>query len=131
MTYDYNSGIMRMKLKEMGGIYVKKIAVPTKNGNVASHFGHCSEFTIYDTDNGNMKNKEVVVNPGHEPGFLPKFLSDKDVEIVLAGGIGTRAIKIFNNEGIDVITGVRGKADDCLGKYLSGDLDAGDNVCDH
>ena len=110
---------------------MKKIAIPSNNGNVSAHFGHCPQFTIFDTENGEVKNKSVIDNPGHKPGFLPKFLSEKNVDLVLAGGMGTRAINLFNNEGVEVITGVKGDVDNCIHSYLKGELDTEDNACDH
>ena len=110
---------------------MKKIAIPTESAKVSAHFGHCPEFTIYQIEENSIKNKEVIENPGHKPGFLPRFLSDKDVDIVLAGGMGSRAINLFNNAGVEVITGVSGDVDSCIHSYISGELDTDDNACDH
>lgn len=110
---------------------MKKIAIPSNNGNVSAHFGHCAQFTIFDTENGEVKNKSVIDNPGHKPGFLPKFLSEKDVDLVLAGGMGTRAINLFNNAGVDVQTGVKGNVDQCIEAYLKDNLEVDENACDH
>ncbi len=55
-----------------------KIAVSTDNGNVSAHFGRCASYTIYDIDESNILAKEEIPNPGHEPGFLPQFLSEKE-----------------------------------------------------
>lgn len=110
---------------------MEKIAIPTDKGKVSAHFGHCPQFTIFNTKDSEIENKEVVANPGHKPGFLPKFLADKDVDLVLAGGMGTRAINLFNDAGVEVVTGVKGDVDNCINEYLAGNLDTEDNACDH
>jgi len=110
---------------------MEKIAVPTDDGEVSAHFGHCSQFTIYKTKDSEVEEKEIIENPGHKPGFLPKFLAEKDIDFVLAGGMGSRAINLFNNEDIEVLTGVKGDIDKCINEYLSGNLATIDNVCDH
>ena len=100
-----------------------KIAVSsgTENGleaEVSSHFGRCPYFTIVEIENGDVKNFEVVKNPFFEshgqPGELPEFIKNLGVEIVVAGGIGQRAIIYFEKLGIKTITGVSGKIKDIL-----------------
>lgn len=50
-----------------------KVAVATESGQVAAHFGHCPEFTIYDVEDNQVKSKTVVTSPPHQPGLLPRF----------------------------------------------------------
>lgn len=45
-----------------------------------------------------------VPNPGHRPGFLPVFLVEKGVKVIISGRMGQGAIDIFNEKGIEVIT---------------------------
>ncbi|HBI57040.1 MAG TPA: dinitrogenase iron-molybdenum cofactor, partial [Firmicutes bacterium] len=56
--------------------------------------------------------------PGHRPGFLPNFLSDQGVNVIISGGVGGGAIEIFEEKGIEVVTGARGSADDAANSYL-------------
>ena len=53
-----------------------RIAVASEGKNVTEHFGHCEGFLIYDAENGEILKEEMVLNPGHKPGFLPNFLSN-------------------------------------------------------
>ena len=55
---------------------------------VSGHFGHCENFNIYDAEDGKITAEEVVANPGHRPGFLPNFLADRGVQVIIAGGMG-------------------------------------------
>ena len=48
-----------------------RIAVASENGKVSEHFGHCKDFVIFDTENGQVNKSEAIPNPGHKPGFLP------------------------------------------------------------
>ncbi|MFW6035985.1 MAG: NifB/NifX family molybdenum-iron cluster-binding protein [Halothermotrichaceae bacterium] len=108
-----------------------KIAVPSQGEIVAQHFGHCSHFAIFDVEGNEIKNKDVIANPGHQPGFLPKFLNKQGAEIVLAGGIGSRAVKLFEENGIKVVSGCKGQVDDAVKLYLNDELETEDNTCDH
>jgi len=108
-----------------------KIAISTESGQVASHFGRCSEFTIAEVNDSEVVSKDVIPNPGHQPGFLPRFLSEKGVNCIIAGGMGEKAKRIFDDNGIDTIVGVEGEVDSIIKKYLKGKLSDKDSYCKH
>ncbi|MDD4568583.1 MAG: NifB/NifX family molybdenum-iron cluster-binding protein [Tepidanaerobacteraceae bacterium] len=110
-----------------------KVAIPTDNKSVSAHFGHCAEFTIYDIDEKNKKvnSKEVIGNPGHEPGFLPGYLAKQGINCIIAGGMGSRAKQLFDQNNISSITGASGSADEVIQEYLAGNLVSDGNYCDH
>ena len=108
-----------------------KIAVSTDNGNVSAHFGRCPSYTIYEINESNILSKEEIPNPGHEPGFLPQFLSEKGVQCIIAGGMGPRAQALFTQKNIDTVIGVQGPVDNVIQKYLDQELEAGTDLCDH
>ena len=111
-----------------------RIAIPVENDSLCLHFGHCANFVIVDLDEPNKKvlSKEVLEPPPHEPGLLPRWLSEKGVNKVIAGGMGARAIDLFKQSHVEVIVGVRpASVDAIIADYLSGCLTSGSNVCDH
>lgn len=109
-----------------------KIAIPMANGKLTAHFGHCQEFAILDVHDKEITNKEVVEPPPHEPGVLPKWLAEKGATVVIAGGMGARAIGLFEERGIEVIVGAPAEAPEKLvNDYLNESLVTGGNVCDH
>ena len=75
-----------------------KIAVASENGMVTEHFGHCEGFMIFDTENNQIVKSETIANPGHRPGFLPNFLNDMGVNVIISGGMGGGAIDIYNKK---------------------------------
>jgi Mrp family chromosome partitioning ATPase/predicted Fe-Mo cluster-binding NifX family protein len=113
---------------ENGGVKMK-IAVASENKMVTEHFGHCEGFMIFDTENGKIVKSELIPNPGHKPGFLPNFLHDKGVNVIISGGMGGGAIEIFNEKNIEVITGAKGNAEDAVINYLKGELKSTGSVC--
>lgn len=106
-----------------------KIAVASENKMVTEHFGHCVNFNIFETQNDRIVKSESVANPGHKPGFLPNFLNDMGVKVIISGGMGGGAIDIFNEKGIEVIIGARGEAEAAALAYLQGDLKSTGSVC--
>ncbi len=110
----------------------KRIAIPLENGILSSHFGHCRQFAIIDAEDHTVTNESLVVPPPHEPGLLPAWLAEKGVTDVIAGGMGQRAITLFNQQNINVFVGAEIKKDTELANDLLNDrLVAGANYCDH
>lgn len=106
-----------------------KIAVAVDNGLVAQHFGHCEGFEVFNVENKQIQDNNFVQNPGHKPGFLPNFLGDLGVEVIMAGGMGGGAIEIFNERGIQVLTGITGNSQENVEKFLAGKLQSTGSVC--
>lgn len=105
------------------------IAISTDGNYVSGHFGRCPEFTLAGIENNQLKEKTVISNPGHHPGFLPQFLHEKGVECIIAGGMGGSAVQLFNQYNIRQITGVSGKIDDVIQAFIEGTLTGGVSTC--
>jgi predicted Fe-Mo cluster-binding NifX family protein len=111
-----------------------RYAIPVTSGKLAAHFGHCEEFAMFDVDETTRKivGKEVVPSPGHQPGFLPGWIAEQGVSAIIAGGMGPRAVGLFEENRVEVVLGApEGDPGDIVEAYLSGALAAGENVCDH
>jgi predicted Fe-Mo cluster-binding NifX family protein len=109
-----------------------KFAIPLVAGKLAAHFGHCQKFALVDVEDNQMKSKEILVPPPHEPGVLPKWLHDQGTDVIIAGGMGARALDLFAQNNIKVIVGAAALTPEELVKqYLENTLQTGGNVCDH
>lgn len=107
-----------------------KIAVASDNKNVTQHFGHCETFEIFETKDTKITNQKSIDNPGHKPGFLPNFLNDQGVNIIISGGMGQGAVDIFNQHNIEVIVGARGTSKSAVESYLNGQLKSTGSICE-
>jgi ATP-binding protein involved in chromosome partitioning len=111
-----------------------KFAVPVSGGRLSPHFGHCENFAFFDVEENakTIVNRESIASPEHQPGLLPAWLAEKGASIVIAGGMGPRAVEIFRQNGIDVVLGAQeGDPEQAVLDYLNGKLTIGDNICDH
>jgi len=110
----------------------KLIAVPITNGQLSAHFGHCEKFWIFTAENNKITFDELITPPPHEPGLLPRFLAEKGVNAIIAGGMGSRAQALFNQNNIDVYFGVDAdKPANLVQRLLENTLESGVNLCDH
>lgn len=108
---------------------MKKIAIATDSGMVAQHFGRCPTYTICDLENEKIINKSEIPNPGHSTGFIPKYLHEQNVNVIISGGMGRRAIDLFYQFKIEPIVGITGTIDNCLKNILNGSLKGGESLC--
>lgn len=108
-----------------------RVAVAADGHRVAQHFGHCKDYILFTVVDREIKEREVVKNPGHRPDFLPHFLSQQGVDTMIAGGMGHRALQLFEEHGIETYIGVEGLVDRVIDHHLKGELKTGDNTCHH
>ena len=109
-----------------------KFAIPLAEGKLTAHFGHCQEFALVEVEDNEIKKKETLVPPPHEPGVLPRWLHELGTNIIIAGGMGARALDLFAQNDIKVIVGAPPLTpEELIKQYLDDTLVAGANVCDH
>ena len=111
-----------------------KIAIPVADGRLSAHFGHCEAFAIFEADQQakEVASKSMHEAPPHEPGLLPRWLHELGADVIISGGMGQRAQELFAENGITVVVGAPAETPEELASaYLSGTLQAGENICDH
>ncbi len=108
-----------------------KIGVAREGNMVSEHFGQCQGFVIFTVEDKKIIEREEIQNPGHAPGVLPQLMADHNVDVVLAGGMGPKAVDNFCMHGIEVYIGVSGEIDQVASDFIDGTLEQGSNVCHH
>ncbi|HOC39250.1 MAG TPA: NifB/NifX family molybdenum-iron cluster-binding protein [Thermodesulfobacteriota bacterium] len=117
---------------------MKRIGFASENDSglqaqISMHFGRCPYYTLVDVDGEAVKAVNVVANPyfnNHTPGVVPRFIHSQGANVMIAGGMGPRAIDLFTGFGIEVATGVGGQAGNVLEAYLAGKVQ-GIVACSH
>jgi predicted Fe-Mo cluster-binding NifX family protein len=93
--------------------------------SVSHHFGRCPYFTVVDVRDSRIVNAEAVENPffkAHSPGQVPSFIRELGADVMLAGGMGRRAIDLFSSFGIASSTGASGTVKNAVNSYIAGSL---------
>lgn len=110
----------------------KYLAIPTTNGFLDEHFGHCQQFTFFDIENENVNEISYMDTPPHKPGLLPSWLSNKGTTDIIAGGIGQKAIQLLKQSGINVFSGAPKIApEEIVTGFLRETITFSANYCDH
>ena len=107
-----------------------RIAVSADNDNgldsvVSPHFGRCPYYVLVDLEGQEVQQVNAVANPyygHHQPGQVPGFIQSQGADVMLAGGMGRRAIALFQQYGIQAATGAAGSVRRALEQYLGGEL---------
>lgn len=85
-----------------------RIAIPMAAGQFSEHFGGAEAFLLSDVEesSGTVVSQRLVQAPPHERGAFPQWLRAQGVAVVLAGGMGPRAVQMLEQFSIRVVTGV-------------------------
>ena len=110
------------------------IAIPTTEGRLHEHFGGCTQFTLVQTDHAQRKilGIRTLAAPPHAPGLFPRWLREQGANVVIAGGIGRRALDLFAQQGITVRAGQSGATvEELANAWLNGQLTSEPQGCAH
>jgi predicted Fe-Mo cluster-binding NifX family protein len=104
------------------------VSADDKNGLdsvVSPHFGRCPFYILVDVKGNQVTGIQEVDSPfygQHEPGQVPGFIHGLGANVMLAGGMGGRAIMFFEQLGIEGVTGAYGTVRQSVQRYLGGEL---------
>jgi len=98
---------------------------------ISAHFGRAETFTIVDSETDEV---EVVPNTSEHmggTGLPPELIVSKGAHIMLVGGLGPKAVQMFEQFGIDVFVGATGTVRDVISSWKEGLLEEATdkNVC--
>ena len=109
-----------------------KIAVTYENGQIFQHFGHTEMFKVYEVEDGQIKNTDLVSALGSGHGALAGFLTANGVDTLICGGIGGGAQMALAQARIKLYGGVSGDADNAVNAFINGTLGYDPDVkCNH
>ncbi|MEA3308451.1 MAG: NifB/NifX family molybdenum-iron cluster-binding protein [Chloroflexota bacterium] len=93
---------------------------------VAHHFGRCPYYAFVDIEGREVQSVKVLPNPyyeRHQPNVVPPWVNKQGGEVMLAGGMGRRAVLLFKQFGIQAHTGAAGTVRRALEQFLGGKLE--------
>jgi uncharacterized protein len=96
------------------------------DGEMAQHFGRCPYYVVVRV-NGDHQVEQTRVEANthaqqHGPGEVPKFVHSLGADVIVAPGMGQKAIAWFDRLGVEVATGSRGQVGATLQAYLDEEI---------
>lgn len=113
-----------------------KLAISIEGNSIDSsideHFGRCARFLVCEVHDNEVKNTEIVDNPGmslgHGAGMkAAEAVAGKDVQVIITGSLGPKATDVLKQFNIRCLKGT-GTAKEAIDAYLRGDLSEIDGV---
>ena len=123
--------LLQTNIDKRGGTQMK-IAIPTLEGNLCAHFGHCETFSFVDV---NLETKEIlnIEEKCPEEGIScqsASWLAAQGVNLVLAGGMGGRPVGILAQNGVEVVLGCPEiEIKEIVKLFLENSIESGENPC--
>ena len=122
----------RNQYEKPKGDHIMRIAVAYENGEIFQHFGHTSQFKVYDVVEDKILSAQVVDTMGSGHGALAGVLTALNADVLICGGIGGGAQMALAAAGIKLFGGVSGNADAAVEAFVSGKLAFNPHVqCNH
>jgi predicted Fe-Mo cluster-binding NifX family protein len=111
-----------------------KIAVPSDNGMIDEHFGHCKEFQIFRVEGDILVEEQNVPSLdgcGCKSG-VAAVLARSGVTHVVAGNMGEGAVRVLAANGMTVVRGASGPAREAAAAFAKGNIaDSGVGCAGH
>ena len=110
-----------------------KIAVPTRDGVIDDHFGHCAYYTIFEIENNEIVNSSRLESPqgcGCKSGIAAD-MEAMGISVMLAGNMGEGAKNKLESHNIKVVCGCRGNIEMVVRAYLIGLIKDSGEGCSH
>ena len=124
--------LLQTNIDKIKGDKIMKIVIPTAEGKLCGHFGHCESFTFVEI---NPQTQEIlkIEEKVPEEGIScqsASWISEQGVSKILAGGMGARPMMMFSQNGVEVIAGCPElPIKELVEKYLANTLESGENSC--
>lgn len=115
-------GCVKQQFQKPKGAHIMRIAVTYEEGQIFQHFGHTRQFKVYDIQNGQVAESQVVDTMGSGHGALAGVLTALNADILICGGIGGGAQTALAAAGIKLYGGVSGDADQAVAALLANAL---------
>ncbi len=118
-----------------------KIALPSRDGAIDDHFGHCKAFAVFSVDGGTVA--ELAPIPSVEgcgcKSGIAATLAKEGITHLVAGNMGEGAVRVLGSHGIEVVRGASGSVRAAAEAFAAGRLadsgilcqSHGDHDCTH
>ena len=101
-----------------------KVAVAYENGEIYGHFGHCSQFAVYEYGEYVSDCVKTLLDTSDRSGHqaMAELMQEQGVDAVLCGQMGGEAKALLLSMGIVPIVGYSGHADTAADLLVTGQL---------
>ena len=106
-----------------------KVAIMLYGTRVSPRFGYSQGVMVVEVSGHQELHRKTLETHDYYPEQIPIVLGKEGVEVVIAGGMNNHFQDLFRSQGIQVIWGIIGEANDALAAFRDGKLTPGMGCC--
>ena len=106
-----------------------KVAIMLYGTRVSPRFGYSPGVMIVEMSGREEIRRKTLETDDYYPEQIPVVLGKEGVEVVISGGMNKHFQDLFRFQGIQVIWGIIGEANDALTAFRGGKLTPGMGCC--
>ena len=106
-----------------------KLAIMLYGTRGSPRFGYSQGVMVVEGSGHQDIHRKTLETDDYYPEQIPLVLSKEGVEVVISGGMNKHFQDLFRSQGIQVIWGIRGEANDALYAFRDGQLTPGMGCC--
>ena len=106
-----------------------RIAVASRGLNVSQSFKQSESFTCYNVNHGIIDGCHNLPISDQTPEAMLDVFRELDVQTLIVGRINIDTANYFCDNGVEVIAGANGAANDVAKQYLNQELHGTDESC--
>jgi predicted Fe-Mo cluster-binding NifX family protein len=101
---------------------IMKIAIPIWNDRVSPVLDTARELLVVEQDRDGQQVRNTMVLPESSLPYKARLIGSNGISALICGAVSRGLEMMLTNEGIRVIPWVRGKVDNIISAYYSGNL---------
>ena len=106
-----------------------KVAIMLYGTRVSPRFGYSQGVMVVEVSDHQEIHRKTLETNDYYPEQIPVVLGKEGVEVVISGGMNNHFQDLFRSQGIQVIWGIIGEANDALAAFRNGQLTPGMGCC--
>jgi len=106
-----------------------KVAIMLYGTRVSPRFGYSQGVMVVEVSGHQELHRKTLETHDYYPEQIPIVLGKEGVEVVISGGMNKHFQDLFRSQGIQVIWGIIGEANDALAAFRDGQLTPGMGCC--
>jgi predicted Fe-Mo cluster-binding NifX family protein len=106
-----------------------KLAIMLYGTRVSPRFGYSQRVMIVEVSGREAIRRKILEANDYYPEQIPTVLGKEGVEVVISGGMNKHFQDLFRLQGIRVMGGIIGEAEDALAAFKAGQLAPGMGCC--
>jgi len=106
-----------------------KLGIVLDEQSISQHFGQANGLAIYEINDQVVTMVNHIQSIEHQHEGMPQIVLHAHIDVIICGNLGQKAIQMFKENNIEVISGIQGELEDVLRRYQNHELVSNNVAC--